>query len=213
MNDLKSPTPPTPPARRGSRTLAFFCGITLLLVSLMAGFYYFFTKPAMTPVERFADALGKITQEKVTVNGMSVTLESGETRELAVVQRKVQSMVKYETRWMNSDKMIIVQGDFLVKAGFDLSEFQKFELEGSAVVGQWPQAKILSVEQLDHRIFFSQNGMVNKIQESDYEAVFNLLQKQAREDAIERSDILDEAQRVLSRRLSDLGAGTFHVIP
>ena len=213
MIDSEEPNPPkvAQAPRRGGRTLAFFIGLTLFALGLMAGFHYFVARPALSPVERFAAALGAITQEKVEVSGQSVTIERGETRELAVVQRKVQSMVKYETKWMNSDKLLIVQGDFLVKAGFDLADFQDFELKGNEVVGEWPRAKVLSVEQLDHRIFFSKNGVVNKIQESDYEAVANLLQKQARQDALEKSDILEDAERVLQRRLNDLSGGAFQL--
>jgi hypothetical protein len=42
-----------------------------------------------------------------------------------------------------------------VKAGFDLNDFEGFEVEGNKVVGEWPEARILSVEQQDFEIFFS----------------------------------------------------------
>lgn len=100
-----------------------------------------------------------------------------------------------------------------MKAGFDLTEFEGFELEGERVVGQWPDAKVLSVEQLDYDIFFSKNGVVNKLSENDYEAVSNLLQKQAREDAELRSDILESAERVIRTRLDDLSGGLYEWEP
>ncbi|MDB4547499.1 DUF4230 domain-containing protein [Akkermansiaceae bacterium] len=114
---------------------------------------------------------------------------------------------------MGSDKMIIVKGDFLVKAGFDLTEFDGFELEGEKVVGTWPSAKVLSVEQLDYEVFFSKNGVINKLSQGDFENVSNLLQKQARTDAVEHSDILQDAERVIRTRLEDLSGGTYQWEP
>ncbi len=212
MNDPETLPAPTP-GRKGSRILAFFIGLTILIVGGFAAFYYFIGKPAMSPLDRLSEALRNVTENEVTVSGNSVTLARAEMRELAVVERKVQSMVKYETKWMGSDKMIIVKGDFLVKAGFDLTEFDGFELEGDQVVGTWPAAKVLSVEQLNYEIFFSKNGVVNKLNDTDRELVSNLLQKQARADAIEHSDILKDAERVIRTRLDDLSGGTYQWTP
>ncbi|MDB4354002.1 DUF4230 domain-containing protein [Akkermansiaceae bacterium] len=212
--DLPASLPPAEPrGRRGGRILAFFIGVTILLVGGMAAFYYFIGKPAMSPVDRLAEALRNVTDNEVTVSGSSVTLARAEMRELAVVERKVQSMVKYETKWLGSDKMLIVKGDFLIKAGFDLTEFDGFELDGSKVVGDWPAAKVLSVEQLDYEIFFSKSGVVNKLSKEDFQQVTNLLQKQARVDAEENSDILESAERVIQRRLEDLSGGTYEWNP
>lgn len=205
-----------PLQKKPSRVLSFFIGLSLLLAVGAGALYFLVARPAMqamSPVARLVEALENITDHEVSVNGSSITLARAEMRELAVVERRVQSMVKYETKWLGSDKMIIVKGDFLVKAGFDLTEFEGFELEGEKVVGQWPDAKVLSVEQLDYDIFFSKNGVVNKLSENDYEAVSNLLQKQAREDAELRSDILESAERVIRTRLDDLSGGLYEWEP
>lgn len=205
-----------PLQKKPSRVLSFFIGLSLLLAVGAGALYFLVARPAMqamSPVARLVEALENVTDHKVSVNGSSITLARVEMRELAVVERRVQSMVKYETKWLGSDKMIIVKGDFLVKAGFDLTEFEGFELEGERVVGQWPDAKVLSVEQLDYDIFFSKNGVVNKLSENDYEAVSNLLQKQAREDAELRSDILESAERVIRTRLDDLSGGLYEWEP
>ncbi|MDB4419058.1 hypothetical protein N9291_00470 [bacterium] len=150
---------PTPlRAKKGSCVLSFFIGLSLLLTVGGALFYFFIARPAMSamsPVDRLAEALKNVTNEEVSIDGSSVTLARSEMRELAVVERKVQSMVKYETKWLGSDKMIIVKGEFLVKAGFDLTEFEGFELEGEKVVGEWPDAKVLSVELLKSETFYA----------------------------------------------------------
>lgn len=191
-------------SRGGGRIFAFFVGLTILLVGGMAAFYYFVAQPTTSPIKRFADALGSITEQKVTISGESVVLEKAETRELAVVRRKTQTVVKYESKWLKSDKLLIVKGNFLVKAGFDLTGSEGFEMRGNEVVGTWPEAKVLSVEMVDYEIYFSQSGMVNKLTGEDYEAAVNVLKNQARYDAEQKSDIKDEAERIIRQRLEDL---------
>ncbi|YCM46054.1 DUF4230 domain-containing protein [Verrucomicrobiaceae bacterium 227] len=181
----------------------------LLAIAVMAAYHYFIARPMSSPFERLASALGEVTQRKVKMDGHTLILESTETRELVVIKRKTQAILKYETRWLGSDKVVIVQGTFLVKAGFDLSEFEGFEVQGNEVVGEWPEPRILSVEQQDYQIFFSESGIVNKIQESDYQRVSTLLNQQARRDAILKSDILEEADRIIATRLQDLTGGEF----
>ncbi|MGE9267748.1 MAG: DUF4230 domain-containing protein [Verrucomicrobiales bacterium] len=194
------------PGRGGGRILAFFLGLSLFMAVCAGCVYFFFAKPMveMNPLERVAEALGKVTQGQGRVSGSSVVLESSKTRELAVIQRKTQSVVKYETKWFKSTKTLVVRGEFLVKVGFDLSDFEGFELSGGKVVGKWPEAEILSVEFLDYEILYSDEGLINKVQDADHEAVVNLLKKQARQDAEESRDVLREAEELVKQRLEDL---------
>ena len=105
----------------GSRLWALFGGLSLLMVAGFASFHYFIAKPGVAPVERLADALSGVFGTEVTVNGSTAVLEKSEIGELALVQRKTQVITKYETTWIGSSKLLIVRGDFLVKAGFELS--------------------------------------------------------------------------------------------
>jgi hypothetical protein len=183
------------------------------MVAGAAVFYFFISKATSSPLARLADGLGSIMDQKVTVSGQSVVLEKAETRELAVVQRRTQTVVRYQSKWLKSDKLLIVKGDFLVKAGFDLTGSEGFEMRGNEVVGRWPDAKVLSVELLDYEIYFSQSGMVNKLTGEDYEAAVNVLKQQARYDAEEKSDIKDEAERVIQQRLEDLSGAKVTLEP
>ena len=191
------------------RYFKYLVVLALLAIGVMAAFHYFIAKPMRSPLDRLANALGEVTQRKVNIEGHTLTLESTETRELVVIKRKTQAILKYESRWLGSDKVVIVQGTFMVKAGFDLNEFEGFEVEGNKVVGDWPEPRILSVEQQDYEIFYSDSGIVNKIQDSDYERVSTLLNQQARRDAILKSDILEEADRIIQTRLKDLTGGEY----
>jgi hypothetical protein len=192
----------------GATVWAFFGGLALLVVVGMASFYFFVGKPATAPLDRFAKVLEQVTQRKVVVSGSTVTLEESGVSELAVVQRKSQSLIKYETSWLTSENILIVRGEFVVKAGFDLSKVTKIEMVDGEVSGTWPEAEILSVELKDYEVFFSQDGTINKLQPKDQEEAIVLLLEQAREDAQE-SDLREEAERRLRERLEDLGQGDY----
>lgn len=192
----------------GATVWAFFGGLALLVVVGMASFYFFVGKPATAPLDRFAKVLEQVTQRKVVVSGSTVTLEESGVSELAVVQRKTQSLIKYETSWLTSENILIVRGEFVVKAGFDLSKVTKIEMVDGEVSGTWPEAEILSVELKDYEVFFSQDGTINKLQAKDQEEAIVLLLEQAREDAQE-SDLREEAERRLRERLEDLGQGDY----
>ena len=193
---------------------AFFGGAALLLISGFAAFYFFVGKPAVdaasAPIDRFVDALEKVTQRKVETEGSTVVLEESGVSEFAVVQRKIQSLIKYETRWLASDNILIVRGEFIAKAGFDLSKVVKLKMVDGTVEGVWPEPEILSVELVDYDVFFSQNGVVNKLTPKDQEDAIRRLLQQARKDALE-SDLREEAQRRLRERLEDLGQGDFEL--
>lgn len=195
------------------KVMAFFLGLALLVLVGMAGFHYLMVQPAASPLVRLAGAVEKVFETETKIVGSSVILGTEAARELVVVKRRAQSMVKYQTEWMGSEKLVIVQGDFEIRAGFDLSDFEGFELAGERVLTQWPAAEVLGVELLEQRIFYSKDGLVNKLKPRDFERVSNLLQAQARRDAQERSDIREEAERVLRQRLGDLIGGGSDIIP
>lgn len=200
----------TRPGQATHRYFKYFAGLVILAIGGMAAFHFFVSKPInemSSPIDKLAQALGSVTDSEVKVDGYTLTLESKETRELIVVKRKTQTVVKYESSWLGSKKIFIVKGEFEVKAGFDLSEFEGFEVKGNEVVGEWPEARLLGVNLLDYETFFSSSGVVNRITDKDREHVVNLLVRQARIDAIKNSDILDEAERIIQTRLEDLTDG------
>lgn len=189
--------------------VALFGGLSLLTVVAFASFYYFVSKPAAAPVQKLAEALSGVLGTEVVVSGSTAVLEKSEIGELALVQRKTQAITKFQTKWMGSSKLLIVRGDFLVKAGFDLSEGGQWGILEGAVNGPLPEGKVLSVEPIgDFEIYYAESGTLNRLSPGDHASAFNYLKKQARYDA-ERSDIGQEAERALMRRINDRmhGAG------
>jgi len=179
----------------------------MLLVAGFASFYFFITKPTVDTgeqwAERFADALTNVFGTEVHVTGSTAVLEKSEIGELALVQRKIQVITKFETTWLGSSKMLIVRGDFVVKAGFDLDEGGQWEILEGKVNGSLPEGKVLSVEPFGElEVYYSEDGFYNKLSSEDSQSAFNHLIRQARRDA-ERSDIAKEAENVLIRRIND----------
>ncbi len=192
------------------RYFKYFTVLVLLGIGGMAAFHFFIAKPMKemgSPVDKLARALGSVTDSEVKVDGYTLTLDSQETRELVVVKRRTQTVVKYESTWLGSKKVFILKGEFEIKAGFDLSEFDGFELKGNEAVGKWPEPRLLGVSMLDYDTFFSSSGAINRISEKDREHATNLLNQQARIDAIQHSDILEEAEQIIRTRLQDLTDG------
>ncbi|MCP5535261.1 MAG: DUF4230 domain-containing protein [Akkermansiaceae bacterium] len=182
---------------------AMFGGLSLLLIAGFACAYFFFHKVSTAPVDRLAEALSTVLGTEVKVSGSTAVLEKSEIGELALVQRKTQAITKYETSWMGSDKVLIVRGDFLVKAGFDLSEGGQWGVLEGRINGPLPKGKVLSVEPVGElEIYFSDSGTLNRLNPQDHASAFNYLINQARRDA-ENSDIAEEAERALIRRIND----------
>ena len=183
--------------------LAFFGGLTVLVVVGFGCFYLLVDKVAEGPVEMLADALSSVLGTEVVVSGSTAVLEKSEIGELALVQRKAQAITKVQTTWMGSEKVLIVRGDFLVKAGFDLSEGAQWGIIEGRINGPLPEGKVLSVEPVgDFEIYYAESGTINRLNAQDHANAFNHLKNQARRDA-QRSDIGEEAEAVLLRRLSD----------
>lgn len=183
---------------------ALFGGISLLVFCFFLCGYILFMVLLDKPVQTFANALGDVLGKEVLVTGSTAVLEKSEIGELALVQRKTQAITKFQTTWLGSEKTLIVRGDFIVKAGFDLSEGGQWSILDGKINGPLPEGKVLSVEPMgDFEIYYAENGALNRLSPEDHARAFNHLKNQARLDA-ERSDVGDEAERILLRRLGDI---------
>ena len=192
---------------KGSRLpgaiMALFGGMTLLMLVGAGCFYFLYSQVAKGPVDMMAEALSNVFGAEVVVSGSTAVLEKSEIGELALVQRKTQAITKFQTTWLGSEKTLIVKADFIVKAGFDLSEGGQWGILDGEINGPMPEGKVLSVEPAgDFEIYYAENGAINRLNPEDHAKAFNHLKNQARRDA-ERSDIGKEAERVLLRRILD----------
>lgn len=194
---------------RGLGWLWFGVGLSLVIATSGVVAWFFFVRPVQSQVgtlrHAVAHALERITGQQVTVHSNTVTLQKTNIAELSVVQRKTQTILRHETSLLGSKSTLILRGDFLVKAGFDLTKpfSVHFNEETGEVRADFPPAKITSVELIHYEVYFAESGVINKIKPEDQELATQLMLAQARLEA-ERSDIKEEAEVQLARRLKDI---------
>jgi hypothetical protein len=187
--------------------LAKYVGIALVLLVLIWGVSRLVIRPANDLLHRADNAFARVFNlaPQTTIKGDSVVLEKSSIAELAVVARKTSTLIKHESTWLGSTKTLIVRGDFIAKAGFDLNQAFRMQIDQASghVTVDLPRPKVLSVELKHHEILFSSPGIINKLGPEDHEAVMRVMYAKARED-VERSDLTEEAIQQVSIRLHDL---------
>ena len=99
--------------------LAKYVGIALILLVLIWGVSKLVLRPASDRVQRADNAFARVFNlaPQTTIKADSVVLEKSSIAELAVVARKTSTLVKHETTWLGSTKILIVRGD---SVAFDL---------------------------------------------------------------------------------------------
>jgi len=212
VSEAPAPSGDQPEERRRGTGLGWlWAGVGLALVILAGGFvgWLLLVRPAEKAAGGLRDtvvsALEKITGERFTVASNTITLQKTNIAELNVVQRKTQTMTKIETTVFGSKATLILRGDFIVKAGFDLTKPLSVTVNETTgeVRADFPPAKITSVELKNYEVFFSDNGLINKITPEHQQLATQQMLAQARLDA-EKSDLKQEAETQLQTRLKDL---------
>ncbi|MGI8605219.1 MAG: DUF4230 domain-containing protein [Verrucomicrobiales bacterium] len=195
--------------RPGPGPFWFFLGLTLLVLAVTFSVWLLMVRPAQSAAKSLRDivasALADITGQQVTIHANTVTVAKSNIAELNLVQRKTQTVVKFESQVFGSRKTLILRGDFVAKAGFDLTQPCKVEVDEKTgeVKADFPPAKVTSVELKNYEVFFSNDGLINKLRPEDQAMATQHMIAQARLDA-SRSDITDEAEGQLRQRLRDL---------
>jgi hypothetical protein len=184
-------------------------GLSLIILAGGAVAWLLLVRPAEKAAgglrDTVVEALETITGERFTVASNTITLQKAAIAEFNVIQRKAQTMIKMETTVFGSKATLILRGDFIVKAGYQLSQPLKVTVDDATgeVKADFPPATITSVELKNYEVFFSDNGLINKITPEHQELATRQMLAQARLDA-EQSDIKVEAETQLQTRLKDL---------
>lgn len=205
--------PPSPPAPRRPLVsawglLVIFGGLCALAVVLtLTGLPWFAVKKGSDLTDHVMRAFSRVLQvtPEVVIKDDTIVLEKSSIAELSVVQRKTQVLTKYEAQWLGSTKFLLVRGDFIVKAGFELNESFRCNLNQPSreVFVDLPKPKVLSVALQNYEVMLSSDGLINKLHPEDQEKVINHMLVKARTDA-ERSDIRQEAMQQVEQRLKDI---------
>ncbi len=147
------------------------------------------------------------TAPTITINHRVVASESHPIAELATASRTMSVDTTYVSTWLHSTKTISVRGVFVAKAGFDLNQLFKINLQTSPkmVTVTLPNPKILSVEMVSDEITDQQGGVVNWLQPEDHETALRQLTGEAKL-AIAKSSIEDAAKAEMEKRIRAIGS-------
>jgi hypothetical protein len=192
------------PWRRAAWPLALF-GVVVVLAGLAAFvFWRVETWPARTAGDisrAFQDAFD--FDPEITVEENVIVEQSADIAELAVVESTVVVEQGYENRWLLSTKRVRARGTYSVKSGFDLSKGVEVDVDKGAQVVRvsFPGPELLSVEQNDLEITEWDNGLWNRLGESDAEEVVRLMNDSARTRAVAQG-VLDSAKTSVTEQLT-----------
>lgn len=215
MSVMNTTPPQTETGTKALAILARYAGVALILLILIWGVSRLLVRPVSDLLGRASDAFGRVFSlaPQTTIKGDTVVIEKSSIAELAVVARKTETVIVWKNTAVRSTKTLIVRGDFVAKAGFDLNQAFQMQIDKKSgdVTVDFPKAKVLSVEMKHHEIIFSDDGVINWLNAQDHEQAMKAMEAKAREDA-EKSDLTEEVIQQVNTRVRDLLHGAAHKI-
>ena len=121
------------------------------------------------------------TNQKTVV----INVAAKEIMETATTERDLQVKYLYETTWEGSVKSIRLAGEFTAKAGYD---HNSFEIKSRIMVLGSPS--LISCELKHLHQLEEENGLWNKLQDSDRRVCFNRLHELARKQALNQDMVV-----------------------
>lgn len=215
----------TSPHRTPRQTLAIAAGLVLLVAAVTTALYVTLVRVpadlghdakegALDTANRSYDLARRIATDlaetlhlrpRVIVGNTTLVEQTASVAELATVERSFSHTFRWENRWAGSTKVIELKGNFVAKAGYDLT--QPFSLtlsrDGDSIQATMPQARILSLELTREFVLQDADGLWNKLTPQDREDAKNELLQQAR-TAIAATDILEAADAKFMERLEEI---------
>ena len=150
----------------------------------------------------------KITPE-VRVNSVVVVAASTPVAELVVLEKKALVRHTWSQTWLHSTKNFEIEATFTAKAGFDLSEPFRINIDPVTynIETNLPSPRILSLGMSDVRVLRDEDGLWNKLTAEDRQQAFQALEKQARRQFAD-SPLLAETRIEAEKRLREILASS-----
>lgn len=164
-------------------------------------------EPAVELAKRIADGVARRLQFRPEVRIDRVTVLKAEVPvlELATVRREFTHGYEWEHQWLGSTKRLRLKGRFAAKAGFDLQEGFRVEVDSRdlQVQADWPAPRVLGVEMTGYEAE-EEEGFWNKLSAEEREEAVNALLASARASAVRDGDLAQEAQRMMESQLGEV---------
>jgi hypothetical protein len=126
---------------------------------------------------------------RISVDSVVVVAESTPVLELVVTQRQMRVRHRWTHTWLHSTKNLELEATFTAKAGFDLTEPFRINIDprSGSISADLPPPKLLSLGMSDVRVLRDEDGLWNKLTVEDRQVAFRALEEKARQRFAESS--------------------------
>jgi hypothetical protein len=187
--------------------LAIAAAVVLVIVAMTMAFYVVVVKVPSDLAYKTAEGMRQVFNltPQVRINQTIVIEQNTPILEVATVSREMFIGRSWQQTWMGSTKTIEIPGVFTAKAGFDLREPFRIDIEKRPlhVVARVPSPKLLSIEMREYRVLKDENGWWNSVTPQDREEAV----RQIRAEAIDKaahSGLLEESQASVEARIREI---------
>lgn len=142
---------------------------------------------------------------RIVVKGETIIHQDSEALKLVTIERPITERHRWDHSWLGSTKTFEIEGDFLARAGFDLTKpfVIDFDPDTNRLHAWLPPPEILSVDLVNLRILTDEDGLWNKLTPGDREQALSALREHAARDAAE-SDLTQRARDAARKRLDSI---------
>jgi len=187
--------------------LAIAAALGLVIVAVTTAFYVVAVKVPSDLAHNTAEGVREFFNftPQVRINQTIVIEQTTPILEVATVSRDMFVVHSWQQTWMGSTKTIEIQGVFTAKAGFDLREPFRIDVERRPlrVVARVPPPKLLSIDMKEYKVLKDENGWWNSVTSEDRADAIRQIRAEAIDKA-KRSGLLEEAQTSVETRVREI---------
>jgi len=165
------------------------------------------TQEARRMAESLASDFDRVFQftPQISVDSVVVVAANTPVLELVTTQRELLVRHRWSHTWLHSTKNLEVEATFTAKAGFDLNEPFRINIDPRTgyISAEMPPPKLLSMGMSDVRVLQDEDGLWNKLTAEDRQTAFRALEDKARKK-ISTSKLLPEARLQAEKQIREL---------
>ena len=165
------------------------------------------TQEARRMAESLASDFDRVFQftPQISVDSVVVVAANTPVLELVTTQRDLLVRHRWSHTWLHSTKNLEVEATFTAKAGFDLKEPFRINIDPRTgyISAEMPPPKLLSMGMSDVRVLQDEDGLWNKLTAEDRQTAFRALEDKARKK-ISTSKLLPEARLQAEKQIREL---------